>query len=64
MKLSSILIFDTHELSNKALFIFHFLEQDASKMRGATSLGFLPLSQGASQKGVNAPLPTVIEVAE
>jgi predicted nucleic acid-binding Zn finger protein len=32
------------------------------KMRGAMSLGFLPPSQGASQKGVFSPLPMVMVV--
>jgi hypothetical protein len=55
-------IFDILMLSSKAAFTFQFFLFELMKTRGAKSLGFFPLSQRASQKGVFAALPTMIFV--
>jgi hypothetical protein len=56
----SILIFEIQALLCMACLTFHFLRVEASKIRGAISVGLLPLSHGESQNGAMLPLPMVI----
>ena len=56
------LILLIHTSLCKASLTFHCFRDDASKIRGAMSLGLHPFSQGDSQKGARAPLPMVMVV--
>jgi hypothetical protein len=56
-------IFVTHASSHSAYETFQFFLFEIAKMSGAMSIGFLPSSHGANQKGVFFPFPRVIVVA-
>ena len=56
------LILDSHAPACMASCTFHFFLVEASKMRGAMTEGFSPLTHGESQNGAHAPLPMVMRV--
>jgi hypothetical protein len=63
VKLSSRMIIRTQALSSNALLTFQDFLFEEANMSAAMSLGFLPSSQGASQKGVLQPLTMAMVVA-
>jgi hypothetical protein len=55
-------IFPTHSLFFRACETVQFFLLEEANISRAISIGFLPLSHGASQKGVLQPSPRIIEV--